>query len=92
MKKKTKKSKRFISEIDENPKFEGIAQLEDRSTMNVTFRLVDENDQEQFDKLCLKNGISGVNGHRSVVGYRASIYNALPIESVQALINTMKEL
>ena len=60
--------------------------------MNVTFRLVDENDQEQFDKLCLKNGISGVKGHRSVGGYRASIYNALPIESVQALINTMKEL
>lgn len=91
-KKNKEKANALYREIDENPKFEGIAQLEDRSTMNVTFRLVDENDQEQFDKLCLKNGISGVKGHRSVGGYRASIYNALPIESVQALINTMKEL
>ena len=59
--------------------------------MNVTFVLTDESKQETFDKLWNDAGINGLKGHRSVGGYRASIYNALPIESVRVLVNTMQE-
>ena len=60
--------------------------------MNVTFVLTDESKKEQFDQLWNEAGISGINGHRSVGGYRASIYNAMPIESIQVLVDTMKKL
>ena len=86
------KAELLYNEIDRNPLFEGIANNEDRSFMNVTFTLTDENKQEIFDKLWNEAGINGLKGHRSVGGYRASIYNALPIESVQVLVNTMQEL
>ena len=87
-----KKAKLLYEEIDRNPLFKGIAAVEDRSTMNVTFVLTDQNKQEEFDKLWNEAGINGLKGHRSVGGYRASIYNALPIESVQVLVNTMQKL
>ena len=48
--------------------------------------------KDKFEKLCIEKGISGINGHRSVGGYRASMYNALDIESVNALIETMQQL
>ncbi len=86
------KAKALYTEIDNNPKFKGIAATEDRSTMNATFDLSDDADRERFDLLCEENGISGLKGHRSVGGYRASMYNALPLESVQALVKTMKQL
>ena len=86
------KAKLLYSEIDRNPLFKGVAASEDRSKMNVTFVLTDESKQETFDKLWNDAGINGLKGHRSVGGYRASIYNALPIESVQVLVNTMQEL
>ena len=60
--------------------------------MNATFNLVDEANKEAFDKLWNAAGISGLKGHRSVGGYRASMYNALPIESVQVLVDAMKQL
>ena len=60
--------------------------------MNVTFTLTDESKQEAFDKAWKAAGISGLNGHRSVGGYRASIYNAMPIESVQVLVDVMKSI
>ena len=60
--------------------------------MNVTFNLYDENNSEIFEELCKEKGIIGVNGHRSVGGYRASLYNALKIDSVEALIDCMKKL
>ena len=60
--------------------------------MNATFLLVDEKNQETFDKMWKEAGISGIPGHRSVGGYRASMYNALPLESVQVLVDVMKEL
>ena len=60
--------------------------------MNVTFNLYDENNSEIFEELCKEKGIIGVNGHRSVGGYRASLYNALKIDSVEALIDCMKNL
>ena len=85
------KAKLLYDEIDRNPLFVGTAQIEDRSKMNVTFRLKDENHSELFDTLWKNAGISGLNGHRTVGGYRASIYNAMPLESVQILIDVMRE-
>ncbi len=82
----------LYNEIDNNPKFNGFAAKEDRSLMNVTFTLADESDKERFDALAKEAGLNGINGHRSVGGYRASIYNAMPKESVQALVDVMKQL
>ncbi len=82
----------LYNEIDRNPLFEGSAAEEDRSDMNVTFLLTDETKKDTFDKMWKEAGISGINGHRSVGGYRASIYNAMPIESVQVLVDLMKKL
>ncbi len=81
----------MYSEIDRNPLFKGYTAVEDRSKMNATFNLVDESHQELFDSIWKAAGVSGINGHRSVGGYRASMYNALPLESVQALVDAMKE-
>ena len=58
--------------------------------MNVVFNLVDESLSDRFNALWTEANISGIKGHRSVGGYRASIYNALPIESVQLLIEVMQ--
>ena len=82
----------LYDEIDANPLFQGVANKEDRSLMNVTFTLTDDSKKEQFDTMWKAAGISGINGHRSVGGYRASIYNAMPIESVQTLVDVMKAL
>ena len=82
----------LYDEIDRNPLFVGFAAKEDRSTMNVTFNLVDEKFKTSFDTLWKEANISGINGHRSVGGYRASMYNALPLYSVQALVDVMQEL
>lgn len=86
------KAKLLYDEIDSNPNFLGVAAVEDRSFMNVTFTLKDEAKKEAFDAAWKAAGISGLNGHRSVGGYRASIYNAMPIESVQVLVDVMKSL
>lgn len=86
------KAEILYTEIDRNPLFEGVANKEDRSNMNATFVLKDEAHKETFDALCKKAGISGLNGHRSVGGYRASMYNAMGIESVHVLVNQMQEL
>jgi len=82
----------LYAEIDNNPSFVGFAAKEDRSKMNVTFNLTDTSLKEKFDSLCVAAGISALNGHRSVGGYRASIYNALPLESVNVLIKAMQDL
>ncbi|KAA1243688.1 3-phosphoserine/phosphohydroxythreonine transaminase [Aquimarina sp. RZ0] len=87
-----KKAKLIYSEIDLNPLFKGFAAKEDRSMMNATFSLVDEDLKETFDAMWKEAGINGVNGHRSVGGYRASIYNAMTIESVAALVDVMGDL
>jgi phosphoserine aminotransferase len=86
------KANLLYNEIDRNPLFKGTAAIEDRSNMNATFVLTNEALTEKFDALWKAEGISGLTGHRSVGGYRASMYNALPIESVQTLVNVMKEL
>lgn len=87
-----KKARLMYSEIDLNPLFKGFSMKEDRSNMNATFNLVNENLKDTFETMLKEAGISGVNGHRSVGGYRASMYNALPIDSVKVLVEVMSEL
>jgi len=87
-----KKAALLYAEIDRNPLFKGIVAIEDRSSMNATFTLTDEHLKERFDRMCTAAGINGINGHRSVGGYRASMYNALPLYSVQVLVDVMQDL
>ncbi|WP_394972121.1 3-phosphoserine/phosphohydroxythreonine transaminase [uncultured Croceitalea sp.] len=87
-----KKANLIYSEIDLNPVFSGFAAKEDRSNMNATFNITDDTLKEIFDKNCKEAGINGINGHRSVGGYRASMYNALSLESVGTLVDIMSEL
>lgn len=84
------KAELLYNEIDRNPLFRGTAQVEDRSAMNATFLLNDESKAAEFDQMWKAAGISGIAGHRSVGGYRASMYNALPLESVQVLVDVMR--
>lgn len=86
------KAKLVYDEIDRNPLFQGFAAEEDRSPMNLTFNLTDDSLQNEFDKIWQGAGINGLNGHRSVGGYRASMYNALSLESAQVLVACMQEL
>lgn len=87
-----KKAQLVYSEVDLNPLFEGFAKKEDRSNMNATFNLTDEKLKETFESMVKDAGINGINGHRSVGGYRASMYNALSLESVGILVDVMSEL
>jgi phosphoserine aminotransferase len=79
--------------IDSSKLFKGSAAVEDRSLMNVCFVMNDEYKEleDEFGKFAKGKGIMGIKGHRSVGGFRASIYNAMPKTSVQVLIDTMKE-
>lgn len=86
------KAKLLYDEIDSNPLFETFCVKEDRSLMNVSFKLLDDSKKEEFDAAWKAAGINGLNGHRSLGGYRASLYNALPIESVQVLVDVMKSI
>ncbi len=87
-----KKAKLIYSEIDVNPLFEGFAAKEDRSIMNATFKLLNDDLKETFDAMWKEAGINGINGHRSIGGYRASMYNALSLESVATLVDVMGDL
>lgn len=80
----------LYGEIDANPLFKGTVATEDRSEMNVNFLLTNEALTADFDTAWKEAGIIGLNGHRSVGGYRASMYNALELESVQVLVDVMK--
>lgn len=84
------KASLLYNEIDHNPLFEGTVAKEDRSSMNVTFLMNDDARADEFNALWQENNLVGLKGHRSVGGYRASMYNALPIESVQVLVDVMK--
>jgi len=83
----------LYNEIDRNKLFKGTAAIEDRSLMNICFVMNDgyEELEAEFQQFASQRGMVGIKGHRSVGGFRASTYNALPKESVQALIDTMKE-
>ena len=87
-----RKSIKLYTEIDRNKLFEGLANTNDRSIMNATFKLKSDHHKDNFDQLCIKNGINGLKGHRSVGGYRASMYNALKEESVDILIKIMQQI
>ncbi|MFA5575167.1 MAG: 3-phosphoserine/phosphohydroxythreonine transaminase [Brumimicrobium sp.] len=82
----------LYNEIDTNPNFRGIVEKESRSLMNVVFSLTDETKKERFNQLCDEAGIIGYKGHRSVGGYRLSLYNALPLSSVKVVVDLMKSL
>ena len=88
----TEKSNLIYNEIDSNPLFSGTANIEDRSNMNATFTLNDNNLSAEFEQMLNDANVSGLKGHRSVGGYRASMYNAMPKESVEVLVDVMKEL
>ena len=87
------KANLLYNEIDRNPLFVGTAAVEDRSRMNICFVMAPgfESLEADFQKLATERGMVGIKGHRSVGGFRASTYNALPIESVQALVDCMKD-
>jgi phosphoserine aminotransferase len=92
-KKNIAKAELLYNEIDRNKLFVGTAAKEDRSRMNVCFVMNPEYQEleAEFLKFASDRGMVGIKGHRSVGGFRASIYNALPIESVQALVDCMQE-
>lgn len=84
------KARVLYEEIDRNSLFRGTTEIADRSKMNVTFVMNDPSKEPEFDKMWKAANISGIRGHRDVGGYRASLYNALPLESVNALVKVMK--
>lgn len=81
----------IYGEIDRNSLFYGTAEKEDRSNMNVCFLMKNPELEAEFDAMWKAANISGIRGHRDVGGYRASIYNAMPIESVKALVEVMQD-
>ncbi len=86
------KASLFYNELDRNQGFRGvITAKEDRSMMNATFQATSTEVETRFNQLCKANGIVGIEGHRLAGGYRASMYNALPIDSVKLLVELMKD-
>ena len=84
------KAKILYDELDRNSLFTGHAAKEDRSLMNVTFRVKSDELEAKFLDVCKKEGLDGLKGHRSVGGFRASIYNALEAEGIQKLADLMR--
>lgn len=89
-KKNMEKAALLYEEIDRNPLFTGTVAKEDRSKMNVCFVMNDATLEEKFLAFVKEKNIVGIKGHRMVGGFRASLYNALPINSVQVLVDAMK--
>ena len=85
------KAKLFYDTLDALPVFKGPVAKEDRSRMNAVFVMNDASLEKEFSELCKSEGMIGIKGHRSVGGFRVSMYNALPLESVKALTDLMKE-
>lgn len=83
----------LYNEIDRNSMFMGTAEKEDRSLMNICFVMTEnyKDKEDAFMEFAKSKGMVGIKGHRSVGGFRASTYNALPMDSVQALVDCMKE-
>lgn len=90
-KRNREKQEALYREIDENPLFKGRCVQEDRSWMNVAFDTVKPELESAFLDACKEAGIVGIKGHRSAGGFRASLYNALPLESVQVLVDVMRD-
>lgn len=85
------KAAKLYAEIDRNPLFQGTVAVEDRSRMNVCFVPLSKDHEEPFKKLCLSRGMVDFTGHRSVGGFRASIYNAMPEAGIDAMIEAMRD-
>ena len=83
----------LYDEIDRNKMFAGTAAKEDRSLMNVCFVMQEDHKEKEaeFMAFAKEQGMVGIKGHRSVGGFRASIYNSCPVESIEALVNCMQE-
>jgi len=90
-KKNIEKAALLYEEIDNNPLFTGTVVKEDRSKMNVCFVMKDAAQEAAFLNYATSLGIAGIKGHRSVGGFRASLYNAMPLSSVQVLVDAMKQ-
>ena len=86
-----KKAKKLYNEIERNPLFKCPVNIEDRSIMNVSFVFNEELDEKRFLDFCFERGLHALKGHRSVGGFRASIYNAMPEKGVEALISAMRD-
>lgn len=85
------KAKLLYDEIDRNNIFKGTVEKESRSRMNVCFLANTPENEAEFTKFAAERGMVGIKGHRDVGGFRASLYNAMPLDGVQALVDTMKE-
>ncbi len=90
-KKNIEKANLLYKEIDDNKLFYSQIEKEDRSNMNVCFRMKDESLEKVFLEYAIKQGISGIKGHRLSGGFRASLYNAMPLSSVQTLTDIMHQ-
>lgn len=86
-----KKSELIYAEIDRNKMFTGTTEIEDRSMMNACFVAKDEKTEKSFLEYCKEKNIYGIKGHRLAAGFRASMYNALPLESVEYLVRVMQD-
>jgi phosphoserine aminotransferase len=86
-----RKASKLYGEIDRTGFYRGTAARDDRSLMNITFRLASEELEKRFIKESTAAGLDGLKGHRSVGGMRASIYNAFPEEGVDALVSFMRD-
>lgn len=85
------KSSMLYQEIDRNPLFYGTADVACRSRMNITFKMHDTTLEQEFLGYAVKRGIIGIKGYRTVGGFRASLYNALPLLSIEFLVQVMKD-
>lgn len=90
-KKNEEKAALFYSTLDKNPLFKGNVASEDRSLMNACFTIENPDLEKEFMKLCKENNMVGIKGHRLAGGFRVSMYNALPLESVQAVTALMND-
>jgi phosphoserine aminotransferase len=90
-KRNNEKAKLFYNTMDSLPIYRGVVAKEDRSKMNAVFVINDPATEKEFLELCKSEGMIGVKGHRTVGGFRVSMYNALPLESVKAITGLMKE-
>ena len=86
-----RKAAKLYTEVDRTGFYRGTAEKDSRSLMNVTFRLPSEELEKTFDRQATAAGLDGLKGHRSVGGMRASIYNAMPLAGVQALVAYLRE-
>ena len=90
-KRNQEKATLLYNELERNQMFSGTVSPEDRSFTNVCFRMKNDELSASFLEYTGKQGITGIKGHRSVGGFRASLYNALPLKSVHTLVRAMQD-